>query len=120
MAAAFVIPLSVALAWAIWYLVAQYRAEQQRRTPTRHVFKGQGEAVTVAELIEDSAEQGGGVRLNWSEEDEARAHSRWPGIRPYVQDQLGTEIMRSAINAEGDFPTEILPKIEDDCEETGE
>lgn len=110
MAAAFVIPLTVALAWAISFLVAQCRAERRRRTPTRHVFKGQGEAVTVAELVEEATEQGEAIRLNWSAEDEARAHSQWFGIRPYAKDQMGTEIIQKP----DDWPTEILPKVEDD------
>lgn len=110
MAASFIVPLTVALAWAVWFLVAQYQAERQRQTPTRHVFKGQGEAVTVAELLEDTIEQGEGVRLNWSEADEAKASDRWFGIRPYAKDQMGTEI----IPRPDDWPTEILPRIDDE------
>ena len=107
-AAGFIVPLTVALAWAVWFLLAQSRRERHR-----HVLRGQGEAVTVGELMEETIEQGEPLRLNWSKQDEAKARGRWRGIRPYAQDQLGTEIMPHARRTEDDFPTAELPKIEE-------
>lgn len=111
MAAAIVIPLALALAGAICLLVAQNRATR-RPVPTRHLFRGQGEAVTVAELLDNTLEQGKGAQLNWSADDEARADSRWRGLRPYVQDQMGTEFISKNFSSESDFPTEILPRVD--------
>lgn len=108
MAAGFIVPLTVALAWAIWFLLTQNRRERHR-----HVHRGQGEAVTVDELVEETIEQGEPLRLNWSEQDEAKAHGRWRGTRPYAQDQLRTEIMPHARRTADEFPTAELPKIED-------
>lgn len=31
----------------------------------------------MAELLDDTVDHGEGVRLNWSADDEARAHSWW-------------------------------------------
>lgn len=86
--------LTVALAGAVWFLVARFLRDRRNRTATTHVFRGQGQAVTVAELLEDAAERGEPVRLNWPEDHLDKAGR----MRPYVQDQ---------------FPTAILPKIED-------
>jgi hypothetical protein len=88
------LPLCVALIGAIWYLVASSRREQRKRAPMSHAFKGQGEAVTVAELLEEAVEQGDSIRLNWSVDD----LDSFGRVRPYVQDE---------------FPTAILPKVED-------
>jgi hypothetical protein len=93
-AASIAVPLLVALVCAVWCLVASSRREGRRRGAA-HVFRGQGEAVTVAELLNEAAERGEGVRLNWPEEDlDERGLAR-----PYAQDQ---------------FPTMILPRIEDE------
>ena len=45
MAASFVVPLVVALCWAIWFLVASSRGDRRTHDVTGHVFRGQGEAV---------------------------------------------------------------------------
>lgn len=93
MAIGIALSLVVALAGAIWFLVANSQQKRRTREATGHVFRGQGETVTVAELIEDAAERGEGIRLNWSGEDFDEAGQ----VRPYAQDQ---------------FPTVILPKID--------
>jgi hypothetical protein len=93
-AAGVAVPLVVALVCAVWCLVANSRRERPRRGST-HVFRGQGEAVTVAELLNDATERGEGIRLNWPEDDLDERGL----VRPYAQDQ---------------FPTIILPRIEDD------
>lgn len=87
------VPLTVALAGAIWFLVASGRRDRQERNAPGHRFRGQGEAVTVAELVEDAVERGEAIRLNWPEGDIDETGR----TRPYAQDQ---------------FPTTILPKIE--------
>src|SRR5687767_4693489 len=94
LAASFAVPLFVTLVGAIWLLVASSRRERRERVPTGHVLQGQGEAVTVAELLEEAIEQGEPIRLNWSE-DNVDAVGR---VRPYVQNE---------------FPTAVLPRIED-------
>jgi hypothetical protein len=108
------VPLVVALTWAIWWLVASARRERRRRQAAEvygsryqveggfmgaheapaHLLRGQGEAVTVAELLEEAIERGEATRLNWPEGDLDQAG--W--VRPYAQDQ---------------FPTAILPRVED-------
>lgn len=55
----------------------------------RHLFRGQGEAITVAELLEDAVERGEGVRLNWPVDD--------LDFSPIRADELGQ------------YPTVILP-----------
>lgn len=92
MAWGLVVVLVVALVAVIWLLVMQCRKTPQGQPSTRHVFRGQGEAVTVAELVAEAKEQGEGVRLNWPEDDLDRARP----MRPYIQDQ---------------FPTVILPVV---------
>ena len=57
-----------------------------------HVFRGQGEAVTAAELLEEAVERGEGIRLNWSDDDVDEIER----MRPFVQDQ---------------FPAAILPRV---------
>ncbi|MFL6142510.1 MAG: hypothetical protein ACJ72N_11685 [Labedaea sp.] len=92
-AASFVVPLTVALAWATWYLMALGRS--YRRQPSMsHVFRGQGEAITVAELLQEAVEQGEGMRLNWTGAD-LDAGGR---VRPHMRDE---------------FPTAILPRVRD-------
>lgn len=93
-AAGVAVVLAVALAAAAWFLVARCLRDRRSRTTTTHVFRGQGQAVTVSELLEEAAERGEPVQLNWTEDvlDEAGR------MRPHVEDQ---------------FPTAILPKIED-------
>jgi hypothetical protein len=93
-AASVTVPLIVALTGTIWYLVALVRRDRQERNALSHRFRGQGEAVTVAELVEDAVERGEAIRLNWSADDIAETGR----VRPYAQDQ---------------FPTTILPKIDD-------
>ena len=94
-AAGIAVPLFVALVAAIAYLVTICRRERRRRPSTGHGFRGQGEAVTVAELLGDAAEHGEPVRLNWSQRDlDASRHGR-PGIRDK-------------------FPTAILPIVDAD------
>jgi len=94
MAWGLVVVLVVALVAVIWLLVMQCRKTPQGQPSTRHVFRGQGEAVTVAELVAEAKEQGEGVRLNWPEDDPDRPHA----TRPFVQDG---------------FPTVILSKVGD-------
>jgi hypothetical protein len=110
-------PILAGLSWCVWWLVRdalrerrrtrlavefaqRYRAEHDdmgRQGRPSHLFCGQGEAVTVAELLAEAREQGEGVRFNWPEDDLDRARP----MRPYVQDQ---------------FPTAILPKVGDSGE----
>lgn len=93
-AAGIAVVLIVAMAGAVWFLMARCLRNRRGRTTTTHLFRGQGEAVTVAELLEEAAERGEPVRLNWPEGDLDEADR----MRPYVQDH---------------FPTAILPKIDD-------
>src|SRR2546429_78312 len=93
-AASVTVSLTVALGGAIWFLVASGRRDRQERNAPGHRFRGQGEAVTVAELVEDAVERGEAIRLNWPEGDNVETGR----VRPYAQDQ---------------FPTTILPKIDD-------
>lgn len=110
MALGMTVPLVVGLCSAIWWLVASSRRERRRRraatdgndrrdqaapSSTRqrdrpaHLFRGQGEAVTVAELLEEARERGGSVRPDWPKErlDEAG----W--VRPYARGQLPTVVL---------------------------
>lgn len=112
MASGVTVLLVVALAWAVWWLVGSSRREQRRERAVAdyarryqvdagfigdhespaHLFRGQGECVTVAELLEEAVERGDGIRLNWPEDnldDVGR-------VRPYVRDQ---------------FPTAVLPPV---------
>jgi hypothetical protein len=112
MALGVTISLVVALAWAIWWTVASVRRDRRRQrvaaayarryqgepgllgdTRPAHRFRGQGDAVTVAELLDEAGERGDGLRLNWPEHDLDRAGR----VRPYVQDE---------------FPTAILPRVD--------
>jgi hypothetical protein len=104
--------LLVALVSAIWLLVALNRKDRRRKhRPTRHVFRGQGEAVRVTELLEEARERGEGIRLNWSTADEERvSEGYWPGMRPYVQDHLGTVEMGKVPELLEEWPTAILPR----------
>jgi hypothetical protein len=102
-----VVSLVVALAWAIWWYVASVRRDRRRQrvaaayagryrvagglwadTRAAHLFRGQGEAVTVAELLDEARERGEAIRLNWPDE---------PGhagrVRPYALGQLPTAIL---------------------------
>jgi hypothetical protein len=99
-AAGVAVPLFVALLAAITYLAATCRQQRRRRTPTGHVFRGQGEAVTVAELLEDAAERGDGIRLNWSRKD---------------VDAAG----RVRLDSLDEFPTAILPNVANAGDEDG-
>ena len=92
-AASVTVPLIVALTGAICYLVAIVRRDRQERNATGHRFRGQGDAITVAELVEDAVERGEAIRLYWPEGDIDETRR----VRPYAQDQ---------------FPTTILPKVE--------
>lgn len=112
-------PLLVGLGWCIWLLVAdarrerrrtqaavrfaqRYRAERAERDNnggSAEMLQG-GPAVTVPELLEQAVQEGAALRLNWPEEDLDRARP----MRPYVQDQ---------------FPTAILPKVDDSAEFDG-
>jgi hypothetical protein len=94
-AAGIAVPLFVELIAAITYLVAVCRRKRERGAPTSHVFRGQGEAVTVAELLEDAAERGEAVRLNWSRRDLDAASC----VRQDTPDE---------------FPTAILPRVDGD------
>ncbi|HEU5472416.1 MAG TPA: hypothetical protein VFV67_17320 [Actinophytocola sp.] len=60
-----------------------------------HLFRGQGEAITVAELLQDAIERGEGIRLNWPTDD----------------------LYASPIRADeqGQFPTVILPMVKDEA-----
>jgi hypothetical protein len=92
------------LACTAWWLVAdilhQRRSAQAAETWLRkdlnrpaHLFCGQSQAVTVAELVARAARPKEGIQLNWPEEiDEAEL------VRPYAQDM---------------FPTVILPRVEE-------
>jgi hypothetical protein len=93
-AAGAAVPLMVALAFAVWFLVARCGRDRRERRTTRHVFRGQGEAITVQELLDDAADKGEPTRLNWPEDDFNNAGL----MRLYVQDQ---------------FPTAIFPTIAD-------
>ncbi|HEU5472232.1 MAG TPA: hypothetical protein VFV67_16380 [Actinophytocola sp.] len=94
-ALALMVPLVVALGCAISFLVGDTRRARRRRAArrSRHRFRGQGEAITVAELVDDATEKGQGIRLSWPEDDLYRSP-----IRP---DELGQ------------FPTVILPRVDD-------
>lgn len=85
--------LAVALAGAVWFLVSRCLRDRRSRTATTHLLRGQGQAVTVAELLEEAAERGEPIRLNWPNDLDG-AGRKWP----YEPQQ---------------FPTVILPKIED-------
>lgn len=82
--------LLVGLAWAVSCLRTAGRQRRRGRSP--HVLRGQGEAVTVAELLDEAAERSDGIRLNWPEDDLDRSP-----IRP---------------DDRGQFPTVILPRVE--------
>lgn len=90
-ALAVIVPVAVLAGVVVW-LVVRWR---RRRHRSAHLFRGQGQAVTVAELLEEAAERGEGVRLNWPDTDLDEAGL----VRPYVQDQ---------------FPTAILPRLSDE------
>lgn len=94
MALGIIAAVTVALAFIACLLVTQDRSSQHTDDRNRHVFRGQGEAVTVAELLADAKERGDPTQLTWTPDDEDKAAL----IRPYVQDQ---------------FPTAQLPRIED-------
>lgn len=117
--------LVVGLCGAMWWLVASSLRERRQRHQRQaaadfargssarvrfrgddehpaHVFRGQGEVVTVAELLEAAREHDDGVRLKWRERDEARTRVTasgslnaqcWPGVRPYAQGQLPTVVL---------------------------
>ena len=103
--------LMAGLFWSIWYTVADSKHERRRRRVVAsymraphgfrdgngrsvHRFRGQGEAVTVAELLEDAVEQGEGLRLNWPTDDASASPIRADGL--------------------GQFPTVVLPRMVDD------
>jgi hypothetical protein len=103
--------LAMALGGAVGWLVSGSRRERQRRRAVRdymqerrgirdepvrpvHRFRGQGEAITVAELLEEAVEEGRGLRLNWPADDFDASP-----IQPDEQ---------------GQFPTVVLPRIGDD------
>ncbi|MFL6140842.1 MAG: hypothetical protein ACJ72N_03085 [Labedaea sp.] len=103
--------MCVALSWAIWCLVASARQERRWRAVRHHAssdqtgaidgyerpihrFRGQGEAITVAELLEEAIERGEGIRLSWPTEDTQAS--------PIQADELGQ------------WPTAVLPRVEDD------
>ena len=107
MAAGAILVLAMALGGAVGWLVGGSRRARQRRWITRgylhvreeaqrriHRFRGQGEAVTVAELLEEAVEEGHGLRLNWPQDDLLCSP-----IRP---------------DDRGQFPTVVLPRIGDD------
>lgn len=89
-----IVVMTVAFAFIICLLVTQDRSSQHTGERNRHVFRGQGEAVTVAELLAEAQERGEPIQLNGTPDDEDKAAL----MRPYVQDQ---------------FPTAQLPHIED-------
>jgi hypothetical protein len=92
------------LACTAWWLVADVLHQRRRAQAVEtwlgkdlnhpaHLFCGQSQAVTVAELVERAVRQKEGIQLNWPEEiDEAEL------VRPYAQDM---------------FPTVILPRVEE-------
>ncbi|HEU5471100.1 MAG TPA: hypothetical protein VFV67_10635 [Actinophytocola sp.] len=83
--------LVVALGGAVGLLVSDTRRQVVRRPI--HRFRGQGEAITVAELVADAREEGRGLRLNWPVDD----------------------FLASPIRADerGQFPTVVLPLVGD-------
>ncbi|MFL6141752.1 MAG: hypothetical protein ACJ72N_07770 [Labedaea sp.] len=106
------VPLIMGGAWAVSFLAIDTRREGRLRALRHHArddhavdsacncyarpghrFRGQGEAITVAELLEDAIERGVGIRLNWPEDD----------------------LDRSPIQADeqGQFPTVVLPSLHD-------
>jgi hypothetical protein len=84
---AVVLPTAVAAVAGVVQLLARLRS----RRPA-HLLRNQGRAVTVAELLAETAEPAEPVRLPWPE---ANPDEACP-VRPYIQDQ---------------FPTVILPPI---------
>ncbi|HEU5474104.1 MAG TPA: hypothetical protein VFV67_25950 [Actinophytocola sp.] len=84
--------LSVALCCAIVRLLSERRLDRNRGGAA-HAFRGQGEAILVAELLEEAAERGQGIRLNWPEDDFEASP-----IRP---------------DGWGQYPTAELPRITD-------
>ncbi|HEU5471339.1 MAG TPA: hypothetical protein VFV67_11850 [Actinophytocola sp.] len=112
MAQTAILAAAVTLAATIGYLAASSHHRRQRRRalkisqqtrprPPRHKsdrplhrFYGQGEAITVPELLEEAIGNGHGLRLNWPVDDFAASP-----IRPDDQ---------------GQFPTVILPTIDSD------
>jgi hypothetical protein len=91
-------PILVALVCSVSLVVGLvavcWLVRARRRRGPAHLFRGQGEAVTVDELLEEAKQRGEGVRLNWPQTDLDEAGL----VRPYVQDQ---------------FPTAILPPIDE-------
>lgn len=88
-----IVVVTVAFAFVTCLLITEDKARQHTDEQHQHAFRGQGEAVTVAELLADAKERGEPIRLNWPTEDVDEAGL----MRPYVQDQ---------------FPTAELPRIE--------
>jgi hypothetical protein len=78
---AVVIPLVLALALATFFLVAN--ARRKRR------WRNQGQAVTVAELVELAIQQGEATRLHWAKDD-LDVYGR---VRPSAQHDLPTAIL---------------------------
>lgn len=74
------IAISVALALGLAAFFLAVKAERRRRN--------QGQAVTVAELLEDAKQHGEPLRLNWSR-DELDAYGR---VRPEAHDDLPTGV----------------------------
>lgn len=66
------IPLGMALGLAAWFMGAWWRKQRRTNTPTRHAFRGQGEAVTVAELLQEAAAQKEAVQAPRPETDYGR------------------------------------------------
>lgn len=82
-----VVPAGILASLVCWLLI-----RRMRREGPAHLFRGQGEAVTVAKLLEEATERGEGVRLNWPDTDLDEAGL----VRPNARDQ---------------FPTAILPRL---------
>ena len=110
------VSLCVALSWAIWCLTASTQRQRRQRAMRHHAstdqtggiggygrpihrFRGQGEAVTVSELLDEAIQRGEGIRLNWPTDDLPAS--------PIQADHLGQ------------FPTAILPRVRELDEREG-
>jgi hypothetical protein len=83
----------LAVAFVTCLLVTRDRNDRHTQGRNRHVFRGQGEAVTVAELLADAREKGKPTRL-----DQPAVHpsEAWL-MRPYIHDQFPTVKLRPVV-----------------------
>jgi hypothetical protein len=117
-AAGVVVPIAVALTAVLWWMLASARHRRRRwqraaectwryPLPVRvkayrpaHMLGDHSEAVTVAKLLDNACERGESVRLNWP------------------VDEMGeSELVRP--NAQDEFPTAVLPPVDDNGERAG-